>query len=159
MAIPTFDPARPDLARSDVASDDRIIHARRVLDQHRSAFLPRVFGTAYVQRGEVAVYNWMRRLCADYSGGYWQFYDLSNGGFYLALDPGTKPDARLQICVRCGNDFEGELSYDAAGVVATLYAVNELIWSGAEHLYDAYYFLRDFAAEHAERKLILAAVD
>jgi hypothetical protein len=34
--------------------------------------------------GEALVFGWLDRLCIDYSGGLWDFYSLSNGGFYMA---------------------------------------------------------------------------
>jgi hypothetical protein len=33
---------------------------------------------------EEDLYTNMSQLCADYTGSYWNFYDLSNGGCYLA---------------------------------------------------------------------------
>lgn len=33
---------------------------------------------------EMAVYAYMRHLCPEYDGGMWSYYELSNGGFYMA---------------------------------------------------------------------------
>jgi hypothetical protein len=145
---------------SSPADDHRTIFVRRVPDAERPAFLPRVFGPRLASKGEAAVFDWMAALCPAYSGGYWQFYDLSNGGFYLALDAKVSAGGEApELLLRAENGFEDEMSYDAAGIVATMYAINRLIWQGADHLEDAFYKLRAFAAEHAEFRKILRAVD
>lgn len=128
--------------------------ASLVPEAKRMAFLPNCFGR-YFLMGEVLVYGWLDRLSADYSGGCWEFYTLSNGGFYLA----PKIGQRLRMAVE-GNGFEGELSPDAAGIVATLFALNQLAFETRDdHLIDCYHALRDFALEHAEAALIAQAID
>jgi len=142
-------------------SDDHLtIRAQQVPGHLRLAFLPRVFGPRHYSQAEAEVYGWMGNLCPDYHGGYWQFYDLSNGGFYLAPDTKVAVEQSGPVfIVRAPNGFEGTMSYDAAGVVATMYAINGLIWKGADHLDDAFYKLRDFAIEHPESRQILRAID
>jgi Antirestriction protein len=105
---------------------------------------------------EEDLYTHMSQLCADYSGGYWNFYDLNNGGCYLA--PSGAQSYRLTVS---GNGFEGCLSADAAGITATLFAINTLTFRFPhlrQHI-DRYYQLRDFACTHAEAPLIMAAID
>ena len=71
--------------------------------------------------GEPLVYAWLDRLSADYNGGQWDFFELSNGGFYMApVMPGP-----LRIDVH-GNYYSGTVSADAAGVIATLFALGQL---------------------------------
>jgi hypothetical protein len=70
--------------------------------------------------------------------------------FYMAPDLAD----RLEIEVD-GNGFRGELSADAAGIVATLFALGQLAAEAADTdagdaLIDRYHFLRGFAASHAE---------
>ncbi len=60
------------------------ITAQQVEETARMDFLPTVFGSRLMMHGEAQVYAWMRKLSADYKGGFWQFYNLSNGGFYMA---------------------------------------------------------------------------
>ncbi|EOL5895096.1 antirestriction protein [Providencia stuartii] len=50
--------------------------------QARLTFLPSKLGR-YCIAFENAIYNWMTRNAVAYNGGYWDFYKLSNGGFYL----------------------------------------------------------------------------
>lgn len=92
-----------------------------------------------------------------YDGGYWHFYELSNGGFYMS------PDGDRVYRVSCDNYWQGDLSADALGIVCTLYAYSHLSFSRnmplartcAEH----YYRLRSFMANHAEVAAILGATD
>ncbi len=126
----------------------------------RMAFLPRLLGARMI-RGEFAVYDWMGRLAPAYHGGLWKFYTLSNGGFYLAPDVDTPFKVEVS-----GNYFSRELSADAAGIVATLFALCQLVEEAAEEgaddqerLADHYHALRAFAGEHVEGGLIFAAID
>lgn len=72
-------------------------------------------------------------------------------------------DGRLRIEVD-GNGFAGELSADAAGIVATLFALNQLCaelagTADADALIDRYHHLAAFASEHAEAAAIYRAID
>ena len=135
------------------------IAACLVADKTRLQFLPRHFGSRFLVRGEALVYAWLRRLCADYDGGFWRYYDLTNGGFYMA------PDLPRTLCLEVdGNGFSGDLSADAAGIVATLFALGQLAAEAegtdqADALIDRFHYLRDFAGSHAEAGAIFAAID
>ena len=121
----------------------------------RNHFMPDHFGNAFMNV-ENGVYTTLDKICDDYSGGYWQFIELSNGGGYMRLD--TEQE---QMHVSCENYFEGDLSPDAASIVACLYAINKAVWARPEdkNLNDHYYQLRDFALEHEECDKILGAID
>jgi hypothetical protein len=82
-----------------------------VADKDRFTFLPSLFGHRFMVRGEELVYRWLDALTEDYTGGYWNFYALTNGGFYMA--PAAPKRMRLAVG---GNGFSGEMSGDAAGV-------------------------------------------
>ena len=151
MAITTMGEASP--APSPVLSAPGAITCSVVPGAERLKFLPRVFGRRYIQ-GETAIFTWMRRLCRNYNGGFWDFVDLSNGGFYLRL----VRDEPLAICVST-SDYAGAMSADAASIVVSLFAINELLFDGAHELDDAYYALRDYALQHAECREILKAID
>lgn len=132
------------------------IVASLVPENQRMAFLPTFFGTQYMFRGEHFVYYWLSRLAPAYKGGYWEFYTLSNGGFYLAPSSGTRR-YRLQVE---GNGFDGEMSADAAGVVATLFAVNHLAHETRDdRIIDLYCLLFEFARRHPEANVITRAID
>ena len=58
-----------------------------VPDEQRVSFWPQHFGSIpqWIIL-EPTVFAWMNRFCADYSGGIWNFYTLSNGGAFMAPD-------------------------------------------------------------------------
>lgn len=85
------------------------IKAYRVAEKDRLDFLPRYFTPRWMLRGESLVYAWMRRLSPDYQGGYWEFYKLSNGGFYMA----PSPDREALRLVVSANYFDEVVSADA----------------------------------------------
>jgi hypothetical protein len=59
------------------------IEAREILEIERLQMLPRHFGRHMITV-EHAVYTFMRELSKEYTGGYWSYVELSNGGFYMA---------------------------------------------------------------------------
>lgn len=135
------------------------IVATLVDDENRLDFLPTFFGPRFMLHGETLIYAWMRKLCSAYNGGYWKFYTLSNGGFYMA--PAKESNLAMVIA---SNGFEGELSADAAGIIATLFALNQLATEqDGSHLGDVltnrYHHLRNFAKNHAEAVEIFRAID
>jgi hypothetical protein len=136
-------------------NDNSVVLATLVPDAQRLDFLPRHFGRQ-MMTVEHHLYSRLSELSQDYTGGYWNFYDLSNGGCYLAP---TAPE-QLRIVVE-GNDFEGALSADAAGITVTLFTLSELAFRlpRVEVLSTRFHQLRDFAADHAEAGLIFRAID
>ena len=130
------------------------IQATLVQENQRLSFLPKHFGNRMMV-AERGIFNALRKLCSDYNGAFWNYYELSNGGFYMA----PCLDEKLTMFVE-GNGYEGILSADAAGIVATLCVINELCWvDQSEKMINHYYLLRDFAAEHSEANEIYAAID
>ena len=106
---------------------------------------------------EPAIYAIAGNIAPEYSGAYWEFYQLSNGGFYMA------PDLDKQYVVSCINGYEGSLSADALGITTCLYAYSHLSFSSdpalAECCANHYHWLREFMLEHAEAGSILKAID
>ena len=137
------------------------VTASLVASNRRLTFLPTYFGPRLMMRRESLVYAWLRRLSEDYNGGFWNYYELSNGGFYMA--PKINGSLRLQ---NEGNYADQTVSADAAGIVVTLYALSYLVEQtcGADEdtamvfsvLSDS---LRQFAAEHTEASAIGALID
>ena len=127
-----------------------------VPEDQRMAITERLFGIHFPLQLEPVIYGITDRMSEDYSGGYWDFYTLSNGGFYMA------PSEDRVFHVTCDNMFEGDLSSDALGIVATLYAFSHLSFSDgrfgrvcAAHFHQ----LREYMFEHPEVKAILGATD
>ncbi len=130
------------------------VEAREVGNDERMQLLPRHFGRDMLTV-EYAVYAFMRKLNSEYRGGYWTFFELSNGGFYMA----PEGEATFNISVD-GNGFDGSMSADAAGITACLFALSHLSFQVRnDSIANHYHQLRDFALEHAEAGAILAAID
>ncbi len=115
-----------------------------------------LFGVRYVTLLEPTVFNMAGMLAESYSSGYWEFFSLSNGGFYMA----PRGDDIYDVC--CENGFEGKLSGNALGLTATLYSYSHLSYGGdafsslcAEH----YHLLREFMFQHPESESIARAID
>lgn len=132
------------------------IVATKVADANRLSFLPFYFGGAMLL-AEACVFKLAEQQSEDYRGGLWDFYELTNGGCYMAP---SGPE-RLRVKVRT-NEYEGEMSRDAAGIVWTMFACSHLAFrfeAAAELLSTRYHQLREFALEHPEAREIMAAVD
>jgi hypothetical protein len=132
----------------------RRIAAHLVLEEARIGTLPRHFG-AQMMTVEHTVYHFMREFVAEYKGGFWDYYELGNGGFYMA--PKSDP---VKFNVH-SNGFAGMLSADAAGITVCLFTFSHLSFQHpTEDLFsDHFYALREFAIDHREAELIVAAVD
>lgn len=132
------------------------ITARLVADGSRSNTLPQHFGPAFLFV-ENLVFDLASTLIPAYRGAYWHFYELSNGGFYMA--PEMQP-ARLHVE---GNGFEDVMSADAVGIVVCLFAFSHgsfsLSGQTGEICARHYAWLREFSLSHRERSLISAAID
>jgi len=145
---------RNTLMSSTIDTGSLKIEAREIPENERLQILPRHFGR-HMLNVEYAVYAFMRKLSNQYTGGYWTYLELSNGGFYMAPSHETPFNVRVDT-----NGFEGEMSADAAGITSCLFALSHLSFQ-IEHESIASHFhqLRDFALDHAEASVILAAID
>lgn len=132
-----------------------VVTAQKIKAAQRLRALPKYFGMQHMMKAESAIFDALESMSVDYNGGYWEFYELSNGGFYMA------PVSPKEFKVVCGgNYFSGTLSADAAGIVASLFAINGLVWTTQEGRFsDLYHALRDFASHHPEAGLILSAIN
>jgi hypothetical protein len=73
------------------------ITAKLIKAEQRLNMLPNL-----MIKAEAMIYFRLSQLSADYQGGYWECYQLSNGGFYLA--PSDPERLRLYVSE---NDFLG----------------------------------------------------
>jgi hypothetical protein len=116
-----------------------------------------LFGIHFPMQLEPYIFGVASELSPDYNGGYWEFYALSNGGFYMM------PDAGTPFTVICPNGYDGVLSADAFGVTSCLYAYSRLSFIAdrdvAEVYARQYHLLREYMMEHAEESAILRAID
>jgi len=122
----------------------------------RMGVVDRLFGVHFPLHLEPVIYTITERMAEDYSGGYWDFYQLSNSGFYMA------PSSDDAFHVSCDNMYEGDLSGDALGITACLYAYSHLSFTDGRFgrvCACHYHRLREFMFEHPEVREILGATD
>jgi len=134
-----------------------IIEVTRVAYCQRMDVGPRIFKNIdHWLAFERHVYSTLDNLSKDYDGGYWEFFILSNGGFYMAPDA-TKP---LHIGP-LENYFEGDVSPEASGIIACLYALSHLSfqYQAAGEFGELYHLLYDLVYDHPEGQLIMGAIN
>lgn len=133
-----------------------IITAVLVSEAQRMDAADKHFGIRYPLTVEPMIYQFATQLAEAYSGGYWHFYLLSNGGFFMA----PKLDESFEVIA--DNGFKGSMSAEALGVTACLYAYSNLSFGEGkfgETCADHYHWLREYAMGHAEAGAVLAAID
>ena len=127
-----------------------------VPESERLAFVDKLFGISYVIKLEPTVFTMAERIAPEYSGAYWTFHSLGNGGFYMA------PRSDDIYDVSCENGFEGKLSASGLGIASCLYAYSHLSFGGdafADVCATQYHLLREFAFQVPEALDIMRAID
>ncbi|MBK4714733.1 MULTISPECIES: antirestriction protein [Tenebrionibacter/Tenebrionicola group] len=142
------------------AHDTTILTATPVADEQRLRFWPQHFGTIpqWITL-EPRIFAWMDRLCADYHGGIWNFYTLSNGGAFMVpeSEEGSNEPWRLFNPM---NGNGAEMSAEAAGIAACLLAYSHhACRTESDAMTEHYYRLRDYALSHAECRAIMHIID
>lgn len=104
---------------------------------------------------EHTIYDMLSSMSEDYDGGFWEYYELSNGGFYMA------PKSEIQFRMLCdGNGFEGVVNANTAGIIATAMAYSHLSFRPrGDRFARAYELLSDFIFQHSDAPTIRAALD
>ena len=138
---------------TELATVAPAITAQRIPDKQRLNFLPRHFHMWCVAV-ERAVFRHLGNLCPRYTGGYWTFYDLSNGGCYMTPPPGD-------YVIAAANGFSATVDADTAGIIASLYALSQLAFEfpTKDIFATRFHELRAFALEHPRAREICAAID
>lgn len=132
------------------------ITRQRIAINQRVSHTARLFGHQFPMRLEPTIFNIAGNLAESYEGGYWNMYQLSNGGFYMA------PASEEQFSVSSQNGYEGRMSGNALGITACLFAYSHLSFGEgafAEICAGQYHLLREFALDHAEAGSIMQAID
>lgn len=131
-----------------------IITARLIPLSERERFLPKHAGGNFI-RYEMLTYALMDNACERYSGGLWNFYELSNGGFFMAPDIEETLDL-----VWPDNFFEGSMSAQAAGIGISLMAQSQMAFiANSQRFSDSFHKLRDYALDHTEAGVIFRFID
>ncbi|EPR21217.1 antirestriction protein [Agrobacterium sp. TS43] len=127
-----------------------------VPEERRLQFLPALFGRSLLMIAENAVYGFMERLSPlDYSGGFWDFYEHEGKPLFLA--PRSKSRFRITGDITC---FQGEVSAEAAGIIATMFAHSHLSFQfQSDLLSEGYGRLYAYSADHPEAAEIYQAID
>lgn len=106
---------------------------------------------------EPTILDLMRKHCQTYNGAYWDFYKLSNGGFFMApCGPAT------YALSNADNYADVELSAEAAGLAIALLAYSHLsfVSSPASHIFSSqFHWVREFALNHPEAEAIFRFID
>ncbi|HCW3139366.1 TPA: antirestriction protein [Citrobacter freundii] len=132
--------------------------ATPVLDEQRVEFWPQHFGNIpqWITL-EPQVFAWMDRFCADYSGGIWNFYTLSNGGAFMA--PETDNDAFWSL-FNTMNGNAADMSAEAAGIAVCLIAYSHhACHTECDAMTEHYWRLRDYALNHPECNAVMRIID
>ncbi|EEF6877351.1 antirestriction protein [Salmonella enterica] len=136
------------------------ITASVVPDRQRLSFWPTHFGSIpqWIIL-EPRIFAWMDRFCADYSGGIWNFYTLSNGGAFMAPETNGDTDDKWAL-FNTMNGNGGELSAEAAGIAVCLMTYSHhAMRTECDAMTEQYYRLRDYALSHAECSAIMHIID
>lgn len=129
------------------------ITVKKVPENQRLNFTPRLFQSRYLA-GENAVYHFMRSFCAEYDGGFWEYYRTSNGsGFF-------KWDTDLPVLAMTFPQVSETMSVEAAGIAVTIFALSLVLeQSRSMRVAETLDALRDFAGQHPDSAAILRAID
>lgn len=129
------------------------IASHAVPQEARATILPRHFGR-HMLTVESRIYDLMAQFAKAYRGGYWGFFELSNGGFYM-----RPPEGTYEIRIY-SNGFSGHMSADAAGITVCLFAFSHLSFECSGPMFaEHFHWLREFSLNHPEASVIFAAID
>lgn len=127
-----------------------------ISDELRMDFLPRHMGI-FQFSFEGLLYAFARKLCADYDGAYWDFYEEYEGEGFFFCAPRM---SEKYVTARWEDNYsEEEVSTQALGIVATLFALNYMAQSGEERAIQKYYALLDYVPTHPEARAIYSLID
>ena len=142
---------------NDTNEETTPVTSNLIPEDQRMSHTAKLFGAHFPLQLEPVIYGISERMAEAYSGGYWHFYSLDNGGFYMA------PEGDQVFEVSCDNYFTGQLSADALGITACLYTFSHCSFAKNEAFgricAQHYHWLRALMFDHAEMAAILGAID
>ena len=105
----------------------------------RLDFIPALF---FTPSADNMAASWLRQH-SDYDGGFWSYWIISQGvggnitpnriQFITTQTGSIAPEGKQSYRMRIpGNYFDGDVSADAAGIIATLMIMNRLSWRVSE---------------------------
>ena len=157
---------------------DKCLRCSVTDEEERLDFIPALF---FTPSADNMVASWLRQH-SDYDGGFWSYWIIPQGvggnitpnriQFITTQTGYMAPERKKTYYMSIPeSNFEGEVSADAAGIIATLRIMNWLSWQvadmGAEysrvckHLVSRQDALKDYVGiiHHPERHLICRAID
>ncbi|HGL4053817.1 TPA: antirestriction protein [Citrobacter koseri] len=129
-------------------------------DEQRISFWPQYFGNIpqWIIL-EPHIFAWMDRFCANYNGGIWNFFTLSNDGAFMAPEPDGDDDEKWAL-FNPMNGNGAEVSTEAAGIAVCLMAYSHhAMRTECDAMTEHYYRLRDYALNHPECSTIMHIID
>lgn len=130
------------------------VRAYPVPELARQGFLAASFGIAHAAKVRTLLSQWMTSLSERGEHPQWRFFLLSNGGFYVAPIQMTPLSSLYR-----GQTFDGRISSDAAGIIATLLTLIQLSKESHGHeLVVALDRLLEFAHHHDDWDSIQHAI-
>ena len=135
------------------------IQRTKLTGSDRTGAISRRYGAAAFSF-ETILYALASRYSPDYNGGWWDFYELGNRGFYVSL-------AYDKLAIRVQNDdngFADDMSPDAFSVGVNLCALSHLTFSGYQGsllkvICDDYDRLREYMFAHADVEKLIRFTD
>lgn len=130
----------------------------QVPDEQRIGFWSQRFGTItqWITL-EPRIFARMERFCANYSGGIWSFYTLSNDGAFMALESDSDEIWRLFNSL---NRNDADMSAEAAGIAVCLIEYSHhACLTECDAMTGHYYRLLNYALQHPESRAILRIID
>ena len=76
------------------------ITRKQVPNNKRIQHTADLFGLNFPLHLEPFVYAITGSIADDYDGGYWEFYELSNGGFYMAPHSDSRSRSAVKMATR-----------------------------------------------------------
>lgn len=129
--------------------------ATKVPVRERCDCFPTYFADLFIQT-ENAVYAFAENIVSGYRGEFWDFYRLSNGGFFVAPTKALLYEVNIPL----GNGYRGDMSARATGIVVCLFAYSFLAEKTNMDVYlNQCEWLKDYADVHPEGEKIFAAID
>lgn len=131
------------------------ITATRVPAEGRNDFLMKRIGFAHIT-WELDIHKHAERFARGYAGDYWEFYDLSNRGLFMA--PAHHAEGIHLVVPE--NGVDQRVSAEAFGLITTIWATARL--AAVSHVgahIDLLDALQAYAIEHAEHHVIKLAIE
>lgn len=130
------------------------ITAKIVSDQNKMAFLPKHYRN-HMLWAETQMYHYMKLFVPGYSGGTWNFIDLSNGAGYMSWKHDEPVKMEIDFI-----GFEGKFSADTASLIVALFVLTALAEKTLEDwAINGYWKLHEFAMQSTDSEIIQKILD